>query len=119
MGSSKVFSWLLVIVASTTLFLAVTDFVLVEGNRSLQEDVADRQHAIAQGPQLNRLMQALVRDLTVAAVHEDDRQIRDLLTKHGIAAPAGTDRGGNPGAGPGAPGDSGFGTAPGGADGAR
>ena len=75
---------LLVIAAALPLLLAVADFVLVQGNRSLQAAVSQRQRVINESMQLVRVNGALVRHIAVAAVTNHDDKLRELLSRAGI-----------------------------------
>ena len=75
---------LLVIAAALPLLLVVTDFVIVQGNRSLQTQVTQRQHVINEGMQLVRANGLLARHIAVAAVTTHDDRLRDLLSRNGI-----------------------------------
>jgi len=75
---------LLVVLAATPIVLAVVDFVLAQGNRALQAEVARRQHAIVEGGQLARLDQLLIREMAAIAIKDKDSKLRDLLSRNGV-----------------------------------
>jgi hypothetical protein len=84
MGERSGLNWLLVAAAALPLVLVVVDFVVVEGNRSLQAEVNRRQRTINDGVQLQRANGLLVRHIAVAAVQTHDDRLRELLSRNGI-----------------------------------
>lgn len=68
-----------------TLILVVVYLVLIEQNRSVQEEVNQRQQFINQSLQFNRLNDALIRALATTAVTDKDDKLRDLLAQNGIS----------------------------------
>lgn len=77
-------NWLLVAAAALPLVLVIVDFVLGEGNRTLQAEVNQRQRTINEGVQLQRANGLLVRHIAVAAVQAHDDRLRELLSRNGI-----------------------------------
>jgi hypothetical protein len=75
---------LLVVAAALPLVLTIADFVLVEGNRSLQAEVNRRQRLINEGTQLARVNGSLVRHIAVAAMTNHDEKLREFLSRNGI-----------------------------------
>jgi hypothetical protein len=75
---------LLVVAAALPLVLTIVDFVLVEGNRSLQAGIDRRQRLINEGTQLARVSGSLVRHIAVAAMTNHDEKLRELLSRNGI-----------------------------------
>jgi hypothetical protein len=80
----KLFYWVSVVVALASLVLLVADISLVNGNRSLQEKIAERQVTIQRGGTLAQINQALVQMLAEASVKNNDADIRNLLAEQGI-----------------------------------
>jgi hypothetical protein len=67
-----------------TLVLVVVYIVLIQGNRSVQSEVNQRQQFINQSIQLGRVNDALIRALATMAVSNNDDKLRDLLAQSGI-----------------------------------
>ena len=67
-----------------TLILVVVYIVLIQGNRSVQGEINQRQQFINQSIQLGRINDALIRALATAALSHKDDKLRDLLAQHGI-----------------------------------
>ena len=62
----------------------VVYIVLIQGNRSVQSEVNQRQQFINQSIQLGRVNDALIRALATMAVSNNDDKLRDLLAQSGI-----------------------------------
>jgi len=75
---------LLVALSGITLVLVVVYIVLIQGNRSVQSEVNQRQQFINQSIQLGRVNDALIRALATMAVSNNDDKLRDLLAQSGI-----------------------------------
>jgi hypothetical protein len=75
---------LLVALSGMTLVLVVVYIVLIQGNRSVQSEVNQRQQFINQSIQLGRVNDALIRALATTAVSNNDDKLRDLLAQSGI-----------------------------------
>lgn len=75
--------------AAVSLLLVVVNAVLVVRNQSIQVEVNDRQQVINQGLQLARLRQVLAQSLGNLALAKQDREISDMLARHGISVTAG------------------------------
>jgi hypothetical protein len=75
---------LLVILAAVPLVLTVVDFVLAQGNQTLRAEVDRRQRLIDQNAQLARVNQVLMRQIAIAAIKNQDSQLRELLSRNGI-----------------------------------
>ena len=75
---------LLVALSGITLVLVVVYIVLIQGNRSVQSEVNQRQQFINQSIQLGRVNDALIRALATTAVSNNDDKLRDLLAQNGI-----------------------------------
>ena len=75
---------LLVALSGITLVLVVVYIVLIQGNRSVQSEVNQRQQFINQSIQLGRVNDALIRALATTAVSNNDDKLRDLLAQSGI-----------------------------------
>jgi heme exporter protein D len=84
MGGRGGFNILLVVLAAVPLVVTIVDFVLAQGNQALQAEVSRRQHRIAEGAQLARIDQVLIRQIAVAALKNRDAKLRDLLSRNGI-----------------------------------
>jgi hypothetical protein len=74
----------LVALSGITLVLVVVYIVLIQGNRSVQSEVNQRQQFINQSIQLGRVNDALIRALATTAVSNNDDKLRDLLAQSGI-----------------------------------
>lgn len=74
--------------AALSLLLVVVNAILVIRNQSIQFDVNQRQQTINQGLQFARIRQTLVQFLGNLAVSKNDRDLTDLLTRHGITVTA-------------------------------
>jgi hypothetical protein len=68
--------------------LVASYIVLVQDNRSVQDEVNRRQQFINQAVQLGRINEALVRELAAAAVSANDDKLRDLLAQNGFTVNA-------------------------------
>src|SRR5262252_10141139 len=80
-------SWLyrlLVALSGITLLLVVAYIVVIQGNRSVQSEVNQRQQFINQSIQLGRINDALIRALATTAVSNKDDKLRDLLAQNGF-----------------------------------
>ena len=75
---------LLVALSGITLVLVVVYIVLIQGNRSVQSEVNQRQQFINQSIQLGRVNDALIHILATTAVSNNDDKLRDLLAQNGI-----------------------------------
>jgi len=75
---------LLVILAAVPLVFTVVDFVLAQGNHSLSAEVEQRQRLIDQNAQLARVNQAVMRQIAIAAIKNQDSSLRELLSRNGI-----------------------------------
>ena len=80
----KITYWASVAFSALALILLVLNVSFVNGNRSMQEEVAQRQATINRGPTLNQVNQGIVQALAAASVKEGDTQARDLLAAQGI-----------------------------------
>ena len=80
--------------AVVSLVLVIVNAALVMRNQALQVEATGRQQVINQGQQFARIRQALAQSLANIATTKNDRDISDLLARHGItvnqapAAPA-------------------------------
>jgi len=75
---------LLDVLAILTLPLVGVNIYLVHINQGLQREVSDRQQFIAQSVQIQQVTRDLASLLANLAVKNNDEQIRQLLTSHGI-----------------------------------
>jgi hypothetical protein len=81
------------VLAAVSLVLVIVNAALVMRNQSIQVEATGRQQVINQGLQFARIRQALAQSLANVAVTKNDREIAELLTRHGVtvnqqAAPA-------------------------------
>ncbi len=76
--------WVLSGLAGLALVLVIINIVLFTGNRSIQAEVNTRQQFINQSLQLDRLNRDLVTALANLASRNNDEQLKNLLTSHGI-----------------------------------
>jgi len=75
---------LLDVLAILTLPLVAVNIYLVHINQGLQREVSDRQQFIAQSVQIQQVTRDLASALANLAVKNNDEQIRQLLTSHGV-----------------------------------
>jgi len=71
--------------AFISLILVVVNMFLFSGNQALQREMSDRQQFITQSIQLQGLAREIVMALANQAVKNNDDQLKQLLTAHGIA----------------------------------
>jgi hypothetical protein len=76
--------WVLSGIAGLGLVLVIINIVLFTGNRSIQAEVNTRQQFINQSLQLDRLNRELITALANLAARNNDEQLKNLLTSHGI-----------------------------------
>jgi hypothetical protein len=76
--------WALSGLAGLGLVLVIINIVLFTGNRSIQAEVNTRQQFINQSLQLDRLNRELISALANLAARNNDEQLKNLLTAHGI-----------------------------------
>ncbi|HEY3917941.1 MAG TPA: hypothetical protein VGL83_09105 [Stellaceae bacterium] len=81
------------VLAAVSLVLVIINAGLVVRNQALQVDVTQRQQVINQGLQFARIRQTLAQFLGNLAITKNDRDLTDLLTRHGIAVSANPDAG--------------------------
>lgn len=82
--NEKTAYWASVVLSTLALVLMIASVFLINGNRDLQAEVAQRQAIINSGINLSQLNQSLVQALADASIKDDDKQIRDLLAAQGI-----------------------------------
>jgi hypothetical protein len=75
---------LLDVLAILSLPLVGVNIYLVHINQGLQREVSDRQQFIAQSVQIQQVTRDLASLLANLAVKNNDEQIRQLLTSHGV-----------------------------------
>ena len=75
---------LLDVLAVLTLPLVGVNMYLVYTNQTLQREVSERQQFIAQSVQIQQVTRDLASALANLAVKNNDEQIRQLLTSHGV-----------------------------------
>ena len=80
----KITYWAAVAFGALALVLLVLNVSFINGNRSLQDQLSQRQAVISRGQTLSQVNQGLVQALASAALKEDDKQIRDMLAGQGI-----------------------------------
>ncbi len=76
--------WLLTALGGAAFVVALLNIYLFQDSRSLREEISQRQQYINQTIQLSRLNNELIKSLAQLAVTNQDKQISDLLTSHGI-----------------------------------
>ncbi len=82
--TEKVMYWTSVVLSGLALLLFVIDTGLISGNRSLQEEINQRQALIDSSARLTPLNQNLAQALAEASIKNNDSDIRDLLAAQGI-----------------------------------
>ncbi|MDD3289233.1 MAG: hypothetical protein PHX43_09590, partial [Alphaproteobacteria bacterium] len=83
--SEKIMYWMAVGFSVIALLLLVTNTALINGNRTLQTEIAARQNSINAAVNLTQLNQNLAQSLANLAVTKNDKDIRDLLSAQGIS----------------------------------
>lgn len=73
------------VLAALSLILVIINAGLVVRNESLQVNVTQRQQLINQGLEFARIRQTLAQLLGSLAVSKNDRDLTELLSRHGIA----------------------------------
>ena len=73
------------ILSALALLMLVTNICLINSNRNMQMEIGQRQAAINNSGPQSQLNQALVQALAQAAVNDDDKAIRELLSSQGIS----------------------------------
>lgn len=76
--------WLLSGLGGAAFLVALLNIYLFQDNQTLREEISQRQQYINQTIQLSRLNNELIKSLAQLAVTNQDQQISDLLTSHGI-----------------------------------
>ncbi len=76
--------WLLTALGGVAFVVALMNIYLFQDSRSLREEISQRQQYINQTIQLSRLNNEIIKSLAQLAVANQDKQISDLLTSHGI-----------------------------------
>jgi hypothetical protein len=78
--------------AALGLVLVILNAGLMMRNQSIQVTATTRQQVVNQGLQFARIRQAIVQLLAASAASKNDREIADLLARHGVnlTAPAAT-----------------------------
>lgn len=84
MDDDKIAYWVSVVLGGVSLFLLVTNVVLINCNRSLQTEISQRLATINDGVGRSQINQALVQALADASLKENDKDIRDMLNAQGI-----------------------------------
>ena len=80
--------WILTALAAIALLLAIANMVVFSQNRAAQAEVGGRSQYIQQAAQLESLYREMVKALADLAVRNNDAELRDMLTKQGIALTA-------------------------------
>ena len=80
--------WLLTLLAALAAVFAVVNMVLYHGNRGSQLEVSSRQQYIQQSIQLQGLYTEIVRALADLSVRNQDPELANLLSSHGVSLPA-------------------------------
>ena len=87
------------VIGFLTLILVFVNMFLLVGNQSLQRIVAERQQVIMRSIQIQGPAREVISALASLAVRSDDKQLKQLLAKHGITVsvnptpPAGAPKG--------------------------
>ena len=82
--SDKVLYWVSMTLGGLGLLILVANVCLINSNRSMQTDLGQRQAAINNAGNLNQLNQALIQALAQAAVNDEDKDAKQLLSSQGI-----------------------------------
>jgi len=75
----------LVVFSSLALLFTIGTITLSVKNRAALRDVSERQQYINASIKLSRLNSQLIQGLAAVSAQTGDRQIRDLLSSHGIS----------------------------------
>jgi len=76
--------WILTVLALVGAALAVTNMMLFQGNRAVQNEVAGRQQFVQQSLQLEGLYREMVKALADLSIKTQDGDLRTLLAGQGI-----------------------------------
>lgn len=80
----RFFFWLLTLLSVCSLLLVVTNIALFNENRTLQQDVRERQKYISDSMRLNQLNSQLIQLAAQTAASTGDTELRSLLSDNGI-----------------------------------
>ncbi len=75
--------WGSVLLSAVAVILVLVNITFSNSNRTLQQEVSQRQASLTSGQQLAQLNQSLIQALAEAA-SKNNTQIRDLLSSQGI-----------------------------------
>ena len=80
----KLTYWLSVFFSMGSLALLVSNVFVINANHGLQEHISERQKTIANGQSLSQFGTNFVHTLADAAIKQNDRDIRALLSTQGL-----------------------------------
>lgn len=80
----RFFFWLLTLLSVCSLLLVVTNIALFNENRTLQQDVRERQKYVSDSMRLNQLNSQLIQLAAQTAASTGDTELRSLLSDNGI-----------------------------------
>jgi hypothetical protein len=83
--SGKVWQRALLVIAALGVILVLTNMILFERNRSLQNEVSARAQYIQQTVQLEGLHREIINAIANLAVRNKDEALRTILTQQGIS----------------------------------
>jgi type VI protein secretion system component VasK len=81
--------WILTTLAALGLFLVLANMVVFSQNRQAQAEISQRAQYIQQSAQLESLYRDMIKALADLSVRNQDDQLRDMLSRHGITVSAG------------------------------
>lgn len=80
----RFFFWLLTLLSVCSLLLVLTNIALFNENRTLGQEVRERQKYISDSMRLNQLNSQLIQLAAQTAASTGDTQLRSLLSDNGI-----------------------------------
>lgn len=80
----KMVYWASVSLGVLALILLVSNIGFIISNRAMQAEYGARQTTINNGLSMSQLNQSIVQALAQAAIDNDDKDVRDLLSSQGI-----------------------------------
>jgi hypothetical protein len=76
--------WTLTAIAAVSVVLVIVNIVMLVNNRAAQKEINSRAQFIQQSAQLEVLYREMVKALADLSVKNQDKDLRDLLTTHGV-----------------------------------
>ncbi len=76
--------WIVSVLAAFAVGLAALNIVLFEANRTMKQEIAQRQQYVTQSVSLSQLNNQIIRSLAKLSADHQDAQLKQLLANHGI-----------------------------------